>query len=152
MDPFVVLGIEPTTSEVLIRAAYRRRARVVHPDVRAGRGAPGERAHEDFCRLDEALRLALVSARYAVNEPRPPSGRGGAHAAVPRQRGPADVRVPGQRSAPVRPAPPAAARTTRAASQPQAEWSAPLLVLVVGLVALLAAIVLTTPLPSSLGL
>jgi hypothetical protein len=51
-DPWSVLGIEPTTSEILVRKAYKARALQCHPDVPGG-------TTEAFQRLQWALSEAL---------------------------------------------------------------------------------------------
>lgn len=68
MDPYQVLGIRPDADTGQIRAAYRGRARHVHPD------AGGD--DDAFTRLQDAYRQALNlrSARRSDAAP-PPTGR-----------------------------------------------------------------------------
>lgn len=67
MDPYQVLGIRPDADTGQIRAAYRGRARYVHPDA----GGDGDA----FTRLQDAYRqaLRLRSARRSAPPPRPSS-------------------------------------------------------------------------------
>lgn len=78
---YAVLGVEPGATAEAIRAAYRARARALHPDVN-----PGPTAAADFARLQQAYEvLADPSrrARYdraaggAADEPSGGGGRGG---------------------------------------------------------------------------
>ncbi len=71
VDPYHVLGVPPEASEAAIRAAYRRLARALHPDVNR---AP-----------DAAARMREINAAYALL--RDPAGR--AAFAAPRSRPPA---------------------------------------------------------------
>lgn len=68
MDPYQVLGIRSDADTGQIRAAYRGRARYVHPD------AGGD--DDAFTRLQDAYRRALDlrSARRSAAAP-PPTGR-----------------------------------------------------------------------------
>lgn len=66
MDPYQVLGIRPEADTGQIRAAYRARARHVHPD------AGGD--DDAFARLQDAYRRALHlrSARRSTTTPATP--------------------------------------------------------------------------------
>ena len=57
-DLFAILGVESSASDSEIRAAYRRRARVLHPDVNAAAGAT-----RDFRRLSAAAEILLSPRR-----------------------------------------------------------------------------------------
>jgi hypothetical protein len=60
MDPYSVLGVAPTAREDEVRAAYRARSRLLHPDVhRDASGRSPQAAHEAFTQLCDAYRLAL---------------------------------------------------------------------------------------------
>jgi hypothetical protein len=58
MTDFDILGVPPGASREEIKAAYRRKARALHPDVTGGAPAPG--TTEAFLQLTEARRRALA--------------------------------------------------------------------------------------------
>lgn len=76
---YAVLGVEPGATAEAIRAAYRSRARALHPDVN-----PGPTAAADFSRLQRAYEVLADPAQRArydraeVGAPDEPSGGGGA--------------------------------------------------------------------------
>lgn len=51
-NPYKTLGVPPTASQEEIRAAFRRLARMYHPDVNRS-----PTAHDDFLRIAEAYRI-----------------------------------------------------------------------------------------------
>jgi hypothetical protein len=90
MDPYSVLGVAPTAREDEVRAAYRARSRLLHPDVhRDASGRSPQAAHEAFTQLCEAYRLALggldAASRVSANRPPEPERRPRPRA---RERGP----------------------------------------------------------------
>ncbi len=117
-DDFERLGIGPEATTEEIKAAFRRRARQMHPDTRSGArpgspsggrtgeppGGPASTGDEEFVKLAEARRrvLALHGLRSATQA----QGREGSAATVPAQR---------RRTAP-RPAPGAPPRKAAGAS------------------------------------
>lgn len=100
MDPYQVLGIRPDADTGQIRAAYRQRARNVHPDAGGDSDA--------FTRLQDAYRRALTirSARgpgpgSSAPPPPPRSSRGQAGAGRTPRFGPGTgPRPPGQHTPP----------------------------------------------------
>ena len=68
-----VLGVDPAAAEAEVRAAYRRLARVTHPDT------AGDAAANSMARLNEAWRVLSDPARRAVYDAslRPPSASSG---------------------------------------------------------------------------
>lgn len=66
MDPYQVLGIRPDADTGQIRAAYRGRARHVHPD------AGGD--DDAFARLQDAYHRALQLRSARRSAPPPPTG------------------------------------------------------------------------------
>jgi hypothetical protein len=67
MDPYSVLGVAPTAREDEVKAAYRARSRLLHPDVhRDARGHSPQAAHEAFSQLCDAYRLALGGLEAAT--------------------------------------------------------------------------------------
>ena len=57
-DLFSIVGVPPSASDADIRAAYRRRARIIHPDVN-----PSADASRDFRRLSVAAAILLSPRR-----------------------------------------------------------------------------------------
>jgi hypothetical protein len=103
MKAYTVLGISPGASAAEIKAAYRDRARMIHPDRFATDPRQAQAAHEAFVELSAAFRSALAASSATVTAP-----AGGA--AAPR---PAAPRVPKQRA----PRTPQAPRAPKAPSQ-----------------------------------
>ncbi len=58
IDPFAVLGVDETATAEQIQAAYRARAKALHPDLTAG-----DEAHRDAA---EAAMAALTAARWVL--------------------------------------------------------------------------------------
>ncbi|HET6561013.1 MAG TPA: DnaJ domain-containing protein [Marmoricola sp.] len=87
-DPFAVLGVPRGATVEELRAAYRSRARRLHPDRHVqGDGTVPAAVHEAFCDLTAAYDRAVVTARRRAPAPPTPA---------PPQRPPVGV-VPGQR-------------------------------------------------------
>lgn len=111
VDAYAVLGIRPDATAAQIRAAYRRRVHLLHPDrhVRPDGTVP-QHVHDAFCQLGEAAEVALRACA---------SGR------------PATPYVPRQRVSRTAPAHPIAPRATsvvpaqRGAEAPTAPKTAP---------------------------
>jgi hypothetical protein len=60
LDPYSVLGVAPSAGPDEVKAAYRARARLVHPDFhRDARGGAPQAAHDAFAQLCTAYQLAL---------------------------------------------------------------------------------------------
>ena len=60
MDPYSVLGVAPSAGADEVKAAYRARSRLLHPDFhRDASGRSPQAAHEAFTQLCSAYRLAL---------------------------------------------------------------------------------------------
>ena len=57
-DLYAIVGVQTTASTAEIRAAYRRRARMIHPDVSEAADAPRE-----FRRLSAAAAILLSPRR-----------------------------------------------------------------------------------------
>lgn len=73
-DPYAVLGVEPSATDAEVRAAYRARSLLLHPDLHEGRPEPVRREAERA--------MAQLTAAYdAVFAER--AGRKGDPAAVP---------------------------------------------------------------------
>ena len=52
MDPYSVLGVAPSAAETEVKAAYRARSRLLHPDVhRDAQGRSPQAAHEALTHL-----------------------------------------------------------------------------------------------------
>ena len=77
MDAYAVLGVRPDATADQIRAAYRRRVQLLHPDrhMRPDGTVP-QHVHDAFCQLGEAAEVALGAC--AAGRPATPY--------VPRQR------------------------------------------------------------------
>jgi hypothetical protein len=99
-DPFAVLGVPRGATVEEVRAAYRRRARRLHPDrhVRGDGSVPAE-VHDAFCDLTEAYDRVVGAARVpaqrqpgATPPPTPPP--------PPQRRAPAPVAAPAAAPAP----------------------------------------------------
>jgi len=92
MDPYSVLGVAPSAGPDEVKAAYRARARLVHPDFhRDARGGAPQAAHDAFAQLCSAYQLALgnlASTRTTLQSVDDSLGRAApsAHPAVPRPR------------------------------------------------------------------
>ena len=75
MSAHALLGVPVDASTEEIKAAYRRKARELHPDRHVGHdGTVTEGAHEAFCSLNRALDAALAVAALPTSAQRP--GRG----------------------------------------------------------------------------
>ncbi len=60
MDPYSVLGVAPSAGADEVKAAYRARSRLLHPDLhRDASGRSPQAAHEAFTQLCSAYQLAL---------------------------------------------------------------------------------------------
>jgi len=60
MDPYSVLGVAPSAGADEVRAAYRSRSRLLHPDFhRDASGYSPQAAHEAFTQLCSAYKVAL---------------------------------------------------------------------------------------------
>ncbi len=66
-DPFQVLGISPTASEDEIKTAYRKLARLYHPDLHPGDKAAEEQMKEVNDAYTEALRVKKTGSYNAGN-------------------------------------------------------------------------------------
>jgi hypothetical protein len=80
-DPFVLLGLDPTTDRKEIKRAYKRRALRYHPDVVVGPGStPEERreASEQFARVNAAYEALSGKGGKAGTGTGTGSGRAGA--------------------------------------------------------------------------
>ena len=86
MNAFTVLGVPADATPEEIRAAYRRRARELHPDrhVRADGSVPTG-VHESFCELNRAVDLALKAQRVPVAPAPVPAQRERRHPAPSRR-------------------------------------------------------------------
>jgi hypothetical protein len=83
-DAYTVLGVSRGASLAEIKAAYRARARLLHPDRQAAAGNPdAEGAHRAFLELTEAFRAALADT-WTTGAGGP--GRAPAAGTVPAQR------------------------------------------------------------------
>ena len=79
MSAHALLGVAVDASADEIKAAYRRRARELHPDRHVGPdGTITEEAHEAFCSLNRALDTALAVAALPASAPRPGTSVGSA--------------------------------------------------------------------------
>jgi hypothetical protein len=66
MDPYSVLGVAPSAGAEEVKAAYRARSRLLHPDVhRDARGQSPQAAHDAFTQLCRAYELALGNLEAA---------------------------------------------------------------------------------------
>lgn len=54
IDPYAILGVQPTATPTEITHAYRRQLRRCHPDMRSGQSNPG---------ADQRLRQVLAAYR-----------------------------------------------------------------------------------------
>ncbi len=62
-DPYAVLGLEPRASNDEIRAAYRARSMLLHPDLHEGRpAAVRSEAQRAMAQLTEAYESLIGSA------------------------------------------------------------------------------------------
>jgi hypothetical protein len=115
-DPFVVLGVPRGATVEEVRAAYRTRARRLHPDRhRRGDGTVPAQAHEAFCDLAAAYEQAVRAARSRQPAPAGPP------AVLPAQRQPGAA-TPRPGVAPARQADPLLALLT-APQRSRAAWS-----------------------------
>lgn len=104
MDAYAVLGVRPDATAAQIRAAYRRRVHLLHPDrhVRPDGTVP-QHVHDAFCQLGEAAEIALractTGRRAAPYVPRQRVARGAAAhpMSAPAVLGRTAAQVPGQR-------------------------------------------------------
>lgn len=81
-DPYAVLGVEPSASEGEIRAAYRTRSMLLHPDLHQGRPEPVRlEAERAMVQLTEAYESALRQRRVGGGA-RPGAGAGGPQESV----------------------------------------------------------------------
>ena len=103
MDPYSVLGVAPSAGPDEVKAAYRARARLLHPDShRDARGGSPQAAHDAFAQLCTAYQLALGNLDTArTTLARVDEGLGRAPARPATARSTSDVRV---RAAAVAPA------------------------------------------------
>jgi hypothetical protein len=62
VQPYTVLGVAPGATVAEIKAAYRERAREIHPDRFADDPQRAKAAHEAFVELSSAFRVALAAA------------------------------------------------------------------------------------------
>ena len=99
MKAYTVLGVAPGASVAEIKAAYRERARMIHPDRFADDPRRAQAAHEAFVELSAAFRSALAAsaataASRASSQSRAsqvkerPVGAPGAQRPAPRARRP----------------------------------------------------------------
>ncbi len=76
-DPYAVLGVAPSASDEEVRAAYRTRSMLLHPDLHQGRPEHVRReAERAMTQLTEAYEAALAgrkhgSPRAAAEAPTP---------------------------------------------------------------------------------
>ena len=63
-DPYAVLGIEPGASQETIKAAWRRLARVHHPDL-TGEPAAARRATRQMAEINAAYQLLRKVPAFA---------------------------------------------------------------------------------------
>jgi hypothetical protein len=69
MEAYTVLGVAPGATAAEIKAAYRERARMIHPDRFADDPRRAKAAHDEFIELSAAFRSALAtSAAMAQQE------------------------------------------------------------------------------------
>ena len=68
MEAFKVLGLAPGASAAEIKAAYRERARVIHPDRFADDPGKAQAAHDAFVALSAAFRTALATSAAQAQE------------------------------------------------------------------------------------
>lgn len=66
MKAYAVLGVAPGATVAEIKAAYRERARRIHPDRFADDPRRAQAAHEAFVELSAAFRTALAAAAAAA--------------------------------------------------------------------------------------
>jgi hypothetical protein len=144
-DPYAVLGVEHGASQETIKAAWRRLARVHHPDLTGDEPVAARRATRQMAEINAAYQLLLKgpAGRRAGAADGSRAARGAAPARNPTNgQGPATERPPGEgragRGGPPRPRPtrPVTARvdttatfrarnqttTVRGAGHPRAGW------------------------------
>ena len=106
-EAYAVLGLRRGATPEQVRAAYRRLARELHPDRRVGSdGRVAPSAHDDFCRLTQALESALATATadsVCASTTHFPSPRGAAGRPADRVPAPAPPRLFPQQRSPQRP-------------------------------------------------
>ena len=102
VDAYAVLGVRPDATAAQVRAAYRRRVQLLHPDrhMRPDGTVP-QHVHEAFCQLGEAAEVALQACatgqRATPYVPRQRVSRHAtAHPMTARRESPAAV-MPSQR-------------------------------------------------------
>ncbi len=119
MKAYTVLGVAPSATVAEIKAAYREKAREIHPDRFAADPRQAAVAHEAFVQLNAAFRTALAMAQR-VPEPTP---------VVPTQRKAPSSRPsaagPARAATSPRPAPAASVRSSVPSAAPAPGGSAP---------------------------
>lgn len=83
-DPYAVLGVEPSAPDAEVRAAYRRLARLHHPDHNAGSAESARR----FALVQDAYSTILQRRRAAARTGVPRGGEATGPAAAGEQRAP----------------------------------------------------------------
>jgi len=83
-DAMEILGVEPGAGRSLLRAAYRRKIRALHPDISGDHSPAGQAAARDvldayrrLCRDVEQRNLDLESSPGAAEEPACPTAQTG---------------------------------------------------------------------------
>ena len=76
MDPYSVLGLAPSAGADEVKAAYRARSRLLHPDLhRDASGRSPQAAHEAFTQLCSAYQLALETSSRPARRSAASTGR-----------------------------------------------------------------------------
>ena len=124
---YAVLGVTPDASVAQIRAAYRDRARKIHPDRFAGDPRQTQAATEAFVELNNAFRSALAAAVIPLRSDLPNLAAG-----IPSQRRytrPVQPSEPVRSADPVRPSQPVPPRASSRGTVAPERQSDPLLAL-----------------------